>query len=138
MKRKDIQSLLLYVVIIVVIAAVLSPMFKGVGGQDKPTFDDVVRYFSAGEVAEFHISVDNVLTMKLQNGNEIRYRIANLAIFQDSLGEVITQQMADGTLKGEYEPNTASRLSMMLPLIIIGVIIVGLFIWYFEIGRAHV
>ncbi len=137
MKRKDIKTLLLYVVIIVVIAAILSPMFKGVRGEEPPGYDTVVRYFTSGEVAEFHISVDNVLTMTLQNGTEVTYRIANLSIFHADLGPVITQQMADGTLKGEYEPNTASRLSMLLPLIIVGVIIVGLFIWYFASGAAN-
>ena len=137
MKRKDIKTLLLYVVIIVIIAVILAPMFDGVGSQEIPQYDDVVKYFTDGEVTEFFISVDNILTMKLKNGNEVVYQIASLELFHRDLGELITQQMAQGSLKGEYEPNTTSLFATFLPLIIIGVIIVGLFIWYFASGAAN-
>ena len=108
MKRKDIKTLLLYVVIIVIIAVILAPMFDGVGSQEIPQYDDVVKYFTDGEVTEFFISVDNILTMKLKNGDEVVYQIASLELFHRDLGELITQQMAQGSLKGEYEPNTTS------------------------------
>ena len=137
MKRKDIKTLLLYVVIIVIIAVILAPMFDGVGSQEIPQYDDVVKYFTDGEVTEFFISVDNILTMKLKNGDEVVYQIASLELFHRDLGELITQQMAQGSLKGEYEPNTTSLFATFLPLIIIGVIIVGLFIWYFASGAAN-
>ena len=137
MKRKDIKTLLLYVVIIVIIAVILAPMFDGVGSREIPQYDDVVKYFTDGEVTEFFISVDNILTMKLKNGDEVVYQIASLELFHRDLGELITQQMAAGTLKGEYEPNTTSLFATFLPLIIIGVIIVGLFIWYFASGAAN-
>ena len=137
MKRKDIKTLLIYAVIIGAIVLVLAPMFRGGGNAEVPQYDDVVQYFTSGEVAEFYISVDNVLTMKLQSGKEVVYQIANLGLFHADLGEIITEQMAQGTLKGEYEPNTSSLLSTFLPLIIIGVLLIGLFIWYFASGAAN-
>ena len=81
MKRKDIKTLLLYAVIIAVIAVILAPMFDGVGSTEVPQYDDVVKYFSDGEVTEFYISVDNVLTMKLLNGKEVVYQLASLELF---------------------------------------------------------
>ena len=138
MKRKDIKTLLLYLAIIAVIVVALAPMLRGIGGaSEDPAYHDVVKYFSAGEVAEFHISVDNVLTMKLQNGNKVVYQIADLGIFHRDLGELITQQMAEGKLKGEYQPNTTSIFASLLPLIIIGVILLVVFIWYFASGASR-
>ncbi len=137
MKRKDIKTLLLYLAIIIAIVVVLAPMFKGVGGREDPGYSDVVAYFTNEEVTEFHVSVENVLTMKLKNGNEIKYQLADLGLFHADLGEIITEQMANGTLKGEYEPNTTSVLTSLLPLIIIGVLLIGVFIWYFASGAAN-
>ena len=129
MKRKDIKVVLFYAILITVILVFLIYAFKS-SAVEPPTYEKVVQYFTNEEVAEFVMSPNNVLTMKLRDGTTVTYKVASLSLFHADLGELITQQMADGTIeKGEYKPAGNSSLWLsFLPSIIILLLLVGLFI----------
>jgi cell division protease FtsH len=131
MKRKDIKVVLFYAILITVILVFLIYAFKS-SAVEPPTYEKVVQYFTNEEVAEFVMSPNNVLTMKLRDGTTVTYKVASLSLFHADLGELITQQMADGTIeKGEYKPAGNSSLWLsFLPSIIILLLLVGLFIYY--------
>jgi hypothetical protein len=94
MKRKDLKVILIYVLLIAGIVFFLSHMIGGGSGAKEPlTYDDVVRYFVNGDVAEFNLSQKNILTMKLQNGTELSYKVADVSIFYNDLNEVILEQI---------------------------------------------
>ena len=104
MKRKDIKVVLFYAVLIAVILVFLVYVFKS-SAVEPPTYDKVVQYFTNEEVAEFEMSPSNVLTLTLKDGTKVTYKVASLSLFHADLGELITQQMADGIItKGEYKP----------------------------------
>ena len=113
-------------------------------GADKMKYSDVVSVFKSGEVLEFEIDKENVITMTLPADSEyakfkvstnedgtavVQYRLASLSIFHADLGETVTEQMAQGTLKGEYVPPTqyAAWLSY-LPVILIVVALIVMYI----------
>ena len=100
MKRKDIKVVLFYAILIAVIFVFLFYAFKS-SAAEPPTYDQVVQYFTNEEVTEFVMSPNNVLTMTLKDGTKVTYEVASLSLFHADLGDLITQQMADGTLKGE-------------------------------------
>ena len=130
MKNKDVKVILFYVLLIALIVFVLSHMFQKGSATELPDYSDVVRYFKNGQVTEFTISSDNVLTMKLKDGKQITYEIANLSIFHADLGETIVQQIEDGTLKGEYTPpKTYAWYWSLLPYVIIIALFIGLWIY---------
>ena len=131
MKRKDIKVVLFYAVLIAVILIFLVYVFKS-SAVEPPTYDKVVQYFTNEEVAEFVMSPNNVLTLTLKDGTTVTYKVASLSLFHADLGELITQQMADGIItKGEYKPAGNSSLWLsFLPSIIILVLLIGLFIYY--------
>ena len=130
MKRKDIKVVLFYAILIAVIFVFLFYAFKS-SAAEPPTYDQVVQYFTNEEVTEFVMSPNNVLTMTLKDGTKVTYEVASLSLFHADLGDLITQQMANGTLKGEYKPAGNSSLWLsFLPTIIILVLLVGLFIYY--------
>jgi len=131
MKRKDIKVVLFYAVLIAVILIFLIHVFKS-SAVEPPTYDKVVQYFTNEEVAEFEMSPSNVLTLTLKDGTKVTYKVASLSLFHADLGELITQQMADGIItKGEYKPAGNSSLWLsLLPTIIVLLLFVGLFIYY--------
>ena len=130
MKRKDLKVVLIYALLIVAIIFFLSRMFQTSQVEDIPTYDDIVRYFTTGEVAEFELSNDNILTLTLDNGTKLAYEIANLSIFHDHLGDIILEQMAAGELKGEYEPPVEYPWWLsLLPYLIVIVLVIGLWIY---------
>ena len=139
MKRKDLKVILIYAVMIIAIVFFLSRMFQNSAAKPA-TYDQVVQYFSKGEVAEFVLGNDNVLTLTLNDEakTKVTYEVASLSLFHADLGELITQQMADGTLKGEYEPagNSSIWLSL-LPSIIIFVLLIGAVIYYVVSVNKH-
>ena len=135
MKRKDIKVILFYVLLIGLIVFFLAQMFQNSNAAENPTYDKVVQYFTQGQVAEFNLSPDYILTMKLVDGREVIYEVANLSLFHADLGEVITQQMAAGTLKGEYEPPvTYPWWLSLLPYLIVIVLFIALWIYMARVG----
>lgn len=153
MKRKDLKVILIYVLLIAGIVFFLSRMI-GVGNssQEPLTYDDVVRYFQTGEVKEFVVSPNNILTMKLQNDTELAYKLADVSIFYNDLREVIYEQIEAGTLQMvEYEPAKTRPIWLdLLPYLIVIALLIGVWIYMVnaangkggaggrEIGRAHV
>ena len=107
-------------------------------------YSDVVAAFKGGEVASFEIDTDNVITMTFTEGSEIgekfgsktsdgvyiaKYRLASISIFHADLGDVIVDQIAAGTLKGEYvAPAQYSAWLSYLPIILIVVSLIVMYI----------
>ncbi len=131
MKRKDIKVILIYGLLIAAIVFFLAYMFKN-SAAEPPGYSDVVQYFTNEEVTEFVLSDNNILTLTLKDGSKLSYEIASLSLFHADLGELITQQMAAGTLKGEYEPPSNSSVWLsLLPSLILTLLLVGAIIYYF-------
>ncbi len=130
MKKRDVKVILFYVFLIVITIVVLSQLFQRNNNAKPLTYDNVVQLFKNEEVAEFTLSQNNLLTMKLTNGTQVSYKLASLSIFHADLGEEITAQMAAGTLKGEYEPATAVPWWLsLLPYLLVIVLLIGVWIY---------
>ena len=142
-KKNSLRHILFYVFLIAAVILVCASLFQD-AGADKMKYSDVVSVFKSGEVLEFEIDKENVITMTLPADSEyakfkvstnedgtavVQYRLASLSIFHADLGETVTEQMAAGTLKGEYVPPTqyAAWLSY-LPVILIVVALIVMYI----------
>ena len=142
-KKNSLRHILFYVFLIAAVILVCASLFQD-AGADKMKYSDVVSVFKSGEVLEFEIDKENVITMTLPADSEyakfkvstnedgtavVQYRLASLSIFHADLGETVTEQMAQGTLKGEYVPPTqyAAWLSY-LPVILIVVALIVMYI----------
>ncbi len=142
-KKSSLRHILFYVILIAAVILICASLFQDMG-VDKMRYSDVVAAFKSGEVIEFEVDKENVITMTLPEGSPyakfkvssnddgtvvVQYRLASLSIFHADLGETITEQMAAGTLKGEYVPPTqyASWLSY-LPIILIVVALIVMYI----------
>jgi len=142
-KKNNLRHILFYVFLIAAVILVCASLFQDAGAEQMK-YSDVVAAFKSGEVLEFEIDKENVITMTLPASSEyakfkvstnddgsaiVQYRLASLSIFHADLGDTITEQMAQGTLKGEYVPPTqyAAWLSY-LPVILIVVALIVMYI----------
>ncbi len=141
--KKTAKQLIFYIVLIAVVIGVCAFLFQS-SASDKMRYSDVVAAFKGGEVASFEIDTDNVITMKFTEGSEIgqkfgaknsegvyiaKYRLASISIFHADLGDVIVDQIAAGTLQGEYvAPAQYSAWLSYLPIILIVVSLIVMYI----------
>ena len=141
--KKTAKQLIFYIVLIAVVIGVCAFLFRS-SASEKMQYSDVVAAFKGGEVASFEIDTDNVITMTFTEGSEIgekfgsktsdgvyiaKYRLASISIFHADLGDVIVDQIAAGTLKGEYvAPAQYSAWLSYLPIILIVVSLIVMYI----------
>lgn len=142
-KKSNFKHILFYLVLIAAVVLVCAMLFRS-DSPEKMDYSDVVSAFENGHVKEFTIDKNNVLSMTFDKDSEyakfkvgenkdgtviVQYRLASLSIFHADLGEVITDQMAAGTLKGEYvAPTQYAAWLSYLPMILIVVALIVMYI----------
>ncbi len=133
--KKGVKQILFYLVLIVAVVLVCAMLFRQEAKDIQ--YSDVVIAFKNGEVAEFQIDNSNVLTMKFKEnsashtawGEQVQYRLASLSIFHADLGEIVVEQIAEGSLIGEYVPPAQySGWLSFLPTILIIVACIAMYI----------
>ncbi len=128
--KKNLKHILFYVVLIAVLIVVCTLIFKQTGNKDEITYDDIVRYFTNEEVVKFSLDYNNDLKLELKDGKTVEYRLADVGIFYNDLGEEIKTQITEGTLtEVEYVPQKqhAAWLSY-LPLILVVVALIVMYV----------
>ncbi len=143
-KKSNLRHILFYLVLIAAVVLVCAMLFRS-DSPDKLEYSDIIKAFENQEVKEFEINKNNVISMEVSADSEyakfkvgenketgnviIQYRLASLSIFHADLGETITDQMAQGTLKGEYvAPTEYSAWLSYLPMILIVVALIVMYI----------
>ena len=145
-KKRTGRHILFYLILIAAVVLICASLFAQ--DAEKMRYNDVVLAFKNGDVIDFEIDQDNVLTMHVKEGSVpadkwgakdsegryiVRYRLASLSIFHADLGDDIEAQMAAGTLKGEYV--APSQYSALLPVILPVILIAVLIILYVVMSR---
>ncbi|MBQ7830422.1 MAG: ATP-dependent zinc metalloprotease FtsH [Clostridia bacterium] len=141
--KKTAKQLIFYIVLIAIVIGICVFLFQS-SASDKMQYSDVVAAFKGGEVTSFEIDTDNVITMKFTEDSEIgqkfgaknsegvyiaKYRLASISIFHADLGDVIVDQIAAGTLEGEYvAPAQYAAWLSYLPIILIVVALIVMYI----------
>ena len=72
--------------------------FSGSGKKDYISFSQMTQHFRRAEVTSFQVADDNTVTLRLQDGTVRYHALADLALFESSLGQLIREQQADGIL----------------------------------------
>ena len=141
--KKTAKQLIFYIVLIAIVIGFCVFLFQS-SASDKMQYSDVVAAFKGGEVTSFEIDTDNVITMTFTENSEIgkqfgsknsdgvytaKYRLASLSIFHADLGDIIVDQIAAGTLEGEYvAPAQYAAWLSYLPIILIVVALIVMYI----------
>ncbi|WP_125115033.1 ATP-dependent zinc metalloprotease FtsH [Agathobaculum sp. Marseille-P7918] len=125
----------LYLIILVFLLAGVSYVISQTQQTEPVTYSDVYNYFSEGDVDEYKVD-DSVITMHLRDENRmVSYDLGAAGeVFWDQLGDTITQQMEDGTLKQvDYLRTTIPWWAQFLPYVIL-IVLLGAF-WYFMMNK---
>ena len=133
--KKNFKHILFYVVLIVAVVLICAMLFRE--DTAKMKYSDVVAAFTNGDVAEFEIDKENILSMTFKAGSnaaktwgeKAEYTLASLSIFHADLGDLIVEQIALGALKGEYvPPTTYPAWVSFLPTILIVVALIVMYV----------
>ncbi len=105
--KKNLKSILWYVVFIGIVIGVVALVYGGSDSKDL-TYSDMKDYFYKEQVREFVVDGENVLTMKLEiDGVEqyVEYKLRYVDMFYDELGELVEDQYDRGIIKSyDYPP----------------------------------
>ena len=125
----------LYLLILVCLLAGVSYVVSQTQKTESISYSDVYSYFEQGDVDRYTLE-GGTLTMHLKNENRaVSYEIGDYtSVWWAQLGEVIDQQMKDGTLtKVDYITTTIPWWAQFLPYLIL-VVLIGAF-WYFMMNK---
>ena len=144
--KKNVKQILFYVALIAVVIIVCVLLFKQSDVSMK--YSDVVEAFKTEQVESFVLGNDNVLKLTFKEGSEIgkefgtadkngnvvaSYKISSIGIFHADLGALIVDQIAAGTLEGEYVP--PAEYSAWLAYIPVILVVVALIVMYIIMTR---
>ncbi len=125
----------LYLLILVCLLAGVSYVVSQTQKTESISYSDVYQYFEQGDVDRYTLE-GGTLTMHLKNEDRaVSYEIGDYtSVWWSQLGEVIDQQMQDGTLtKVDYITTTIPWWAQFLPYLIL-VVLIGAF-WYFMMNK---
>ena len=130
MKNPKFRGLLLYIILF----AVLIWAFSAFGNANKEhyvSFAQMEDYFLQEEVTAFQVSKTNTVSLQLKDGTYKYHKLADLSLFEDSLGQLIRRQRKAGLISDynfEQKPELPAWAQVALPAII-SVVLVMLIWW---------
>ena len=128
-KRSIVHDLVFYGIIFVLIIVVLSTMFSGGSEQEALTYDQVDSYIDNDQVSGIFISNEGDLTLKMTDGTEKYYELADV----DRFRETFDQTILDKEITYEIEPVTTYPWWVsFLPWIIIIVVFIVIWVIFFN------
>ena len=145
--KKNLKQILFYVVLIAVVIIVCVMLFAKNDGTGMK-YSDVIEAFKTEQVESFVMGNNNVLKITFKEGADLAeefgsknkdgkftasYKVVSLSLFHADLGDDIENQMAAGTLTGEYTP--PAEYSAWLTYIPIILVVVALIVMYIIMTR---
>ena len=143
--KHSLRNAIIYIVFIGVIIIATAALWNRVPSESVH-YSDVVSYFQDEKVKSFEVDKDNniklVLRDRASDGSEInktvKYKIRDIAIFINDLGELINEQRESGIIeKYDYPgPNEIPFWVPFIPYVIIIGLIIAMWIFFMrqEIG----
>ena len=145
--KKSIKQILFYVVLIAVVIIVCVMLFAK-NDSESMQYSDIVEAFKTEQVESFVMGNNNVLSITFKDGSSLAeefgsknkdgkftasYKVVSLSLFHADLGDDIEEQMAAGTLTGEYTP--PAEYSAWLTYIPVILVVVALIVMYIIMTR---
>ena len=135
-KNNIVRQLLFYLVAILLIVGAVSVLSSRGTQKEKPTYDDIIRYFQNEQVREVVVTPKNVLEMvvEVEEGKTARvsYKLRDDQQFFSGLEPLIQEQIKSGKIT-TYEPQPNPEYSAWLSFLPLILILVGLIaLWIFS------
>lgn len=101
--------------------------FSNSGGENYISFSQMTQYFHQEEVTAFQVADDNTVTLQLKDGTVCYHALADLSLFENSLGQLIREQQEAGIITNyDFARKTElpAWLQVTLPAIVSVVLVV--------------
>ena len=136
MKKKRFSSLVFWILLMGVIIISASVMLRDTSAEPV-TYSQVLDLFDDEQVKRFEINENNLLTMELQDGSTVRYKLRSFEQYYLDLSETVAEQKEKGIIESFDLPAPIDIpwWVSLLPY----VIMIGLFIalWVFMMNQAN-
>ena len=136
--KSNLKHAIFYIIMIGMIIFVATTLLQSLPSEDV-TLSGVIELFEGERVKSFIVEEDNTLKMEIrvvqENGTEasalVVYKLRDLGLFWNVLGDTIGEQLASGVIE-EYDipaPTAIPVWVQFLPPIIITVLLIALWIY---------
>ncbi len=128
--KNNYKIIIFYVALIAVILIATATLFSNMQ-SDNLLYSDIVDMFRDGQVKQFEVDENNVLTILTQDNRTFSYKLRDFSLFYYDLGELILEQHAAGTIESyNYPPAVEIPWWVsMLPYVVIITLMVVLWIY---------
>ena len=138
MKKINFRDVVFYLLLLAILLWAVGTL-SGLGASGGLDYSDVKALFQQQEVASFTVNGDGLLTMRLRgNGGEgtvETYRLPDLQLFWNDMGEVIDRQWREGIISN-YQIDPPSRAPWWLNAALVGGgLVVLVVLWYASMMR---
>ncbi|MHC1694596.1 MAG: ATP-dependent zinc metalloprotease FtsH [Eubacteriales bacterium] len=134
--KGNFKTIIFYIVLIASILIASTLLLEGMQTEDVQ-YSDIIKYFQNEQVAKFNVDVSNKLTIQLKDSDKvIEYKLRSQDLFDEYIGPLILQQLADGTLQ-QFDfksPATIPWWISILPYVI--AIILFIVLWIYVMNQA--
>ena len=133
--KNGLKVILFYLVLIIAIILTVSYLF-GDAQTEQKKFSDIANYFHNEQVKSFVLDSDNVLTMKLKDGQSVSYELRDYSTFQERFAPIAEEQLEQGIIS-EYDTQPYQTLPWwvsLLPYVL--VIVIFIIIWVVMMNQA--
>ena len=121
--KKNGKIIIFYIILILGMLLVSSYLLEPVE-EKKLQYSEVVELFADEKVDSFVVKNDNTLNILTKDGEELAFKLRDLAIFENDLKELILEQKAQGKITEFHyeEPTELPWWVSFVPYIIIIVV----------------
>ena len=135
-KQKRSRDAAFYLLILVILLCAVYMLTSSDKPAEKLTMSQVIEMFEAKKVEAFVVEGSNLILDIRNEEEDVIYELYDVDLFNEKLGALIDQQLADGTLK-EYDYKigwVAPWWMSMIPYMLMMFVLIG--VWWFMMNKA--
>ncbi len=131
--KKNIKTIVLYVLLIAVVIFAASSLMKGFNQANKLSYSEIIDLFYSDQVKSFEVAANGKLTLETTDGKEISRVLLVFSTFREDIDAYLAG-VQDGTYKNlekyDYaEPSNNEWIWNFLPIVVTSVLMIAFYIF---------
>ncbi len=135
-KQKRSRDAAFYLLILVIVLCAVYMLTMPSEPAEVLTFSEIIELFEEEKVEAFTVEGTNLILDIRNEEDDIIYELYSVSLFNEKLGDLIDEQLADGTLK-EYDYQVgwvAPWWMSMIPYMLMMCLLIG--VWWYMMNKA--
>ena len=124
MKKRNIKTIVLYIVLILVVIFAANALLSGMNSATKLSYSEIIELFERNEVKEFKVEENGKLILTKTDGTQITRMLLVFSVFREDIEPYLNNSNLE---KYDYaEPSQNSWLINLLPYLLMTVLMIVL------------